>query len=409
MRIDKLKKLFEESEGVLEIKNYPTLCEILEINKTGGDSKKAQLKELATLCRFDQHGQKFIIKEIYDKQKEKIDMRGKSEGSHGNNKSVYGDDIMNTLLYFCVTLADKNNLYAENKDDFIITTSNHDLMCEIGIRNRHNTYIANVQPNNFCNQLNLNRTEFDFIKNKIVTNSYNAIKNTIKKVVKSGLAVKTDAMKVVKYHRNDDGTFDKRIVLFNRCATEEELIEISHIKRKVLTIMGCKNEGEIHSSCRPEKRAEFYSRVNKLTYEKLGVSEHYPMIKLHMRKSNIDQYLQKFDNITLDELICAGNEKFLKQQNKTLKSSRTKYLNGKPSKSKIAYVQKFETYENDSDNITHHLINIFADKLELLESDLKVDHVNGEFIFDEEHNYFKDNEDFLKYLGRNPLLIDIIE
>ena len=64
MRIDKLKALFEESEGKLIIKNYPTLCEILEIKKTSGASKKAQIKELTTLCEFEQQGQKFIIKQM---------------------------------------------------------------------------------------------------------------------------------------------------------------------------------------------------------------------------------------------------------------------------------------------------------------------------------------------------------
>ena len=153
--------------------------------------------------------------------------------------------------------------------------------------------------------------------------------------------------------------------------------------------MGYKNESQIHSTYNSDKKAEFYAKVNKLTYEKFGISEHYPMIKLHMRKSNIDQYLQKFDNITLDELITIGNESFINQQTKTIKSNRTKYLNGKGATSGKAYVQVLDDYLDQSDDIVKHLVGLFADRLELLQEDLKVNHVTGEYENENEYENYK--------------------
>ena len=66
------------------IKNYKELCELLEIeSKNGGESKKSQLKDIERYIKYEKQGQKFIIIEIYDEPKEKIDKRVNNVG--GNN------------------------------------------------------------------------------------------------------------------------------------------------------------------------------------------------------------------------------------------------------------------------------------------------------------------------------------
>lgn len=57
------------------IKNYRRLCELLEIEVTGGDSKKSQLKELDMYCSYEKQGNKYIIKEIYTESLPKQDGR----------------------------------------------------------------------------------------------------------------------------------------------------------------------------------------------------------------------------------------------------------------------------------------------------------------------------------------------
>ncbi|MFY8264453.1 hypothetical protein ACOT7R_16320 [Clostridium perfringens] len=69
------------TEG-MEIKNYKELCNILEIKVTDGNSKKKQLNELTTYCKYEKIGRKFIIKEIYDKQIINLDTIA------GNNKYI---------------------------------------------------------------------------------------------------------------------------------------------------------------------------------------------------------------------------------------------------------------------------------------------------------------------------------
>ncbi|MCM3732015.1 hypothetical protein M3196_10125 [Fictibacillus nanhaiensis] len=74
-------------------KNYKVLCSELGIPiKNGKDSKEAQYKEIARYCKYTRSGHSFIIEEMYQVPKEKIDNRGKSEGSRSNN-NVYNNAI----------------------------------------------------------------------------------------------------------------------------------------------------------------------------------------------------------------------------------------------------------------------------------------------------------------------------
>ncbi|MED4883864.1 zinc-ribbon domain-containing protein [Bacillus smithii] len=65
-------------------KNYKQLCEALGEKTKTGNSKIAQLKEWKRYFNFTKQGYKFIINEIYETTKLKIDLR-----SNGNNKK-YG-------------------------------------------------------------------------------------------------------------------------------------------------------------------------------------------------------------------------------------------------------------------------------------------------------------------------------
>lgn len=45
-----------------------------------------------------------------------------------------------------------------------------------------------------------------------------------------------------------------------------------------------------------------------------------------MKKSVVSNYLQKFDNITLQELIEVGNQKFIEKQYKNFKNMYENYF-----------------------------------------------------------------------------------
>lgn len=370
-----------------ELYSYKKLCEILETQyMINTNSRKAQLKVLDSVVEYEKISTKYKIIKFRNETKEIEDNRGRSDGSRGNYQGIFKQDLLNSLLYFCVQYADSNNLYVdENEDMFNITMSKHNLMCEMGMRNKHNSYVAKVQPNNFCKELSVEKSTFDFVFAKINSNSNSAMNRILDTLKKSGLAIITEIIEITKYRKVYDERlmkfiFDKNTIESKRLATKEEIVEILHIKREVATEMNYKKESEIYATNNIEIISEFHNMVNKLTEERLGISENYPLLELNMKRSNIDRYLKKFKDISLDELLEVGNSSFLNQQKKSLKTAQTKYLSGNIGKNKLAYVQSFENYLNDSKKIANNLINIFADEIQLLDKDLKLEHSTNKFI-----------------------------
>ena len=82
------------------LKNYKELCKVLEINPTGGNEKKSQIKELERYVSYHKEGNKFVINEVYNEVKEKMDKR-----TNGNN-----NDLSKNLRYMILHLCHKNKL-----------------------------------------------------------------------------------------------------------------------------------------------------------------------------------------------------------------------------------------------------------------------------------------------------------
>lgn len=116
---------------------YKELCEVFGEEKKSGKGKQLQFKEWRRYFNIEK-GEKatFIITEIYEIPKEKIDNRGKSEGSRGNNEGIsikYSTPLMLDYFQYCrknnenviYTTADKlaktigiiNSNYSKSKDD----------------------------------------------------------------------------------------------------------------------------------------------------------------------------------------------------------------------------------------------------------------------------------------------------
>ena len=73
-------------------KNYKELCTFLHEEVKGGCAKKAQLKDWENYFNYSKDGNKFIITEIFETPKEKVERRG---GSH-NTKNI--QPIMDYIL-----------------------------------------------------------------------------------------------------------------------------------------------------------------------------------------------------------------------------------------------------------------------------------------------------------------------
>lgn len=96
---------------------YKNLCEVLEIEqKKSTNSKKAQLKELQQYINVVKEGTWYTVAEIYKKPKEKVDGRGKSDNSHGNNNKFaqYTDILIENFLHKQQNMHHENTIYITN-------------------------------------------------------------------------------------------------------------------------------------------------------------------------------------------------------------------------------------------------------------------------------------------------------
>lgn len=85
-------------------KNYKELCGVMEWTPTGGDSKKAQLKDLERYCNYEKQGNKFIIKEIFETPLPKEDNKG---------NTIYKENVDKLLLHLCTEMYDSKYKYIE--------------------------------------------------------------------------------------------------------------------------------------------------------------------------------------------------------------------------------------------------------------------------------------------------------
>lgn len=153
----------------LIIKNYKELCKLLGEEEKGGKSKQLQLDNWKRYFDFDRDGQKIIITDVFLEEKEKIDNRGKSDGSRRNN-SVYIKFIETLLLYMLSKL-----------DDDLVCTKNY-LLLSLGMVDSNYTnkdYREYLTENNKFNNREIH--EFDMraynILDRILFSALNSLQN----------------------------------------------------------------------------------------------------------------------------------------------------------------------------------------------------------------------------------------
>jgi len=124
MNIENLKRCVEDK---ILIKNYKGMCGVLEEEfKTSTHSKIAQQKEWDRFFKSHKEGRQYIVDEFYDIPIDKIENRGKSEGSRNNNSAEYIQDIEKLILNLLIqgskgkigfgkVFLSKNNLLKELK------------------------------------------------------------------------------------------------------------------------------------------------------------------------------------------------------------------------------------------------------------------------------------------------------
>lgn len=334
--IDNIRKNKDKLK-IGELYSYKQLAEILDIEYLKStNSKKAQLKLVNTIVELDKIKTKYKIIQIREKEQPII-----KNNTH-NKKATYSDDILLTTLYFLLKDRNKDN------NDIVIQINRNELANNIGLKHQHNSLVAKYQPDNFCEQIQVDMTTFHYTYPRLLSNINYAISYLLKKLKREGLATVLDKMKVITMNG------------ISRIATEEEYIKIEKIKREVLTEMNIKNEALLYnkySNC----IQEFYIKVNHKSIEALGIMSSYKILELHLDRKNIDDYLKTFKNTTLEELLLIGNKKFVNKQIVNCKNDKDRKL----KKESMPAALILDDFDMDNIKIIYNLIDVTSDNLML--------------------------------------------
>lgn len=153
-------------------KNYKELCSVLEIEVKSGNTKIAQLKELERHCSYHKEGNKFVIDEIYNEVKEKVDNRkivkDTDKRRNGNN-----NERAKAIRYLLV------NLLNNYKSDYgTVGFSKYQLLKKLNLINV-NYKTAKGNREEYATSLEVPEVAIDECIDLVDNYSINAIKKAI--------------------------------------------------------------------------------------------------------------------------------------------------------------------------------------------------------------------------------------
>lgn len=302
------------------IKNYKELAKILEIPiKESANSKNAQLKELQRYVKYHKEGQKFIIDEIYEEVKDKMDNRG-----GGNNKVSYIEYIEKLIL----------DLLVQDLHRGKVCLSKNKLFKELKMINDNYA---------FCKSRIPKLSKFTEIEKETIEEWYLSTDSTLKGNVEKALnnlksqslILWTNEISVCKLEVFSKGNgvyniskkitldeYDEEIVQHNvkaytscnfREATEDEKRFIIHTERDVMKDMGFSNKQKI---VRCGMWDIFKNRVNKVILDELNIDFYYNSYKILF---NEDHIYEKYEEL-LDLLLTkAERESHQTELNKAIR------------------------------------------------------------------------------------------
>lgn len=246
-------------ESGIVVKNYKEMCEILDEDICGGDSKKAQLKEWARYFAWEKKGQKFIILDIYDEPLPKDDGR--------QNKNIY-------VKYIQVILMKILSKQKNTKEPFYITTNQ--LWKLLGMINDNYKNISLDDLNNMITDYEV--TPFDMKK------FYQRCNQRLREILFSSLN-KLEDRALIKYEIETVIVFfdeDRKTVY--RPANDFQKKKILKAERKALLDMGLESKQHAYAKF---KETEFFERVNAYLHEWYGWEYTFNRIKINYNKSDV--------------------------------------------------------------------------------------------------------------------------
>lgn len=266
-------------------KNHKTMCEELGLLfKNNTNSKKAQLKDLGLYCDWSKSGHSIVVGKVYDVPKLKVENRGKSSGSRGNN-NVYGE-------YIQLLIAD------------MLAKSSHKQFSVSRTKLLNTLNMINKNYGN-CKQYVKELSDYTSIDRKVIWDFYNTSNNNFKTVVEGGLNALED--KRVAMYRKILKVYDKTTKSHRDCTREEEDMIQHDIEKEVLKEFP--EEFQSMKAIRMSKHwKEFQRKVNLKLNQETDFEYYYHAYYISINKRYIAEERDKLKELVLDE-IKRGNFK----------------------------------------------------------------------------------------------------
>jgi hypothetical protein len=264
------------------IKNYKALCAELEMEiKSSTNSKNAQYRELERYCNFVRDGHSFIIKEVYKEVKEKVDGRGKSEGSR---RSIYGNAVQ---LLITDLLA---------KSGGHIDISKTQLMLKIGMIN------VNYSK---CNKHVKKLAKFVNMNEKIIYDFYNINNSNLKGIIERALDNLEDTSvimysKIIKIREQGNQKYRK--------ATRLEVARILECEKEALEQLGFEDKSQVRVS---SKWNVFQKEVQNKLSKSTTIEFYYSAYDITINQKYITQERNKLAELLLEQVVREETQKSL--------------------------------------------------------------------------------------------------
>lgn len=189
------------------IKNYKELCSIFNMKVSNGNTKIAQLKNIAQYVNLEKIGHSFIVKEIYPVSILKNDKR-----SFGNH-SVYYPFIEKLLMNY---IAKRNNRIEISKSELLLQLDIINERLDDLFSNRLSLFkLQEIIPN-------LTQTELQKFESYLLNKIYNIFNNAIKIMIKKNMIIYNEMYySVKKQYLGNDRSF----LLHQEVITDPQIIQ----------------------------------------------------------------------------------------------------------------------------------------------------------------------------------------
>jgi hypothetical protein len=290
-------------------KNYPELCQFLNIPILDGSMKRAQLDEIQRFCLLTKEKQSYVVKKTYDVPFPPTNKYG---------SSPYGK-LTELILCELLLQHEKNS----PNDPFVVSIN--ELAKKIGFVNYMFGYY-NKHPNQFSQNNNIPKLLVDELFHKIKRSYSGAIKTVLNKMENNQkLIICEEIVFVAKVDKNSvkyikssvkdkygDETVKIDIVHTNKDlifqqVSEFEKKQIIEVQQQTLKEIGCYNLQNVFMT---GKQYFYYQTLQNNLVEHLGILFYYKAYNIsfikeyiYSNKVNLIQQIKQLNNTFLNNIV----------------------------------------------------------------------------------------------------------